>query len=61
MSVQPVQQTELEAVVERLIALEDSDSRRQLIAQHSDIAWDEVVTTLTERVSLPPAALAVSV
>src|SRR3984885_1161483 len=50
MSVQPVRQSELEAVVERLITLEDSDSRRQLIAQHSDIAWDEVVTTLTERV-----------
>ena len=50
MSVQPVRQTELEAAVERLIALEDSDSRRQLIAQHSDIEWDEVVTTLTERV-----------
>ena len=50
MSVQPVRQSELEAVVERLITLEDSDSRRQLIALHSDIAWDEVVTTLTERV-----------
>ena len=50
MSVQPVQQTELDAIVQQLLALEGTPSRRALVAQHPEIAWDEVVTTLTERV-----------
>ncbi|MGC2247585.1 MAG: CHAT domain-containing protein [Terriglobales bacterium] len=50
MSVQPVRQTELDAIVQQLLALEGTPSRRALVAQHPEIAWDEVVTTLTERV-----------
>jgi CHAT domain-containing protein len=50
MSVQPVRQTELDAIVQQLLALKDAPSRRALVAQRPEIAWDEVVTTLTERV-----------
>jgi CHAT domain-containing protein len=50
MSVKPVRQTELDAVIEQLLALKDAGSRRRLVAQHSEIAWHEVVLTLTERV-----------
>jgi CHAT domain-containing protein len=50
MSVKAVRQTELDAVIEQLLALKDAGSRRRLVAQHSEIAWHEVVLTLTERV-----------
>ena len=50
MSVQSVRQTELDAIVQQLLALKDAPSRRALVAQRPEIAWDEVVTTLTERV-----------
>ena len=50
MSVKAVRQTELDAVIEQLLAREDLPRRRALVAQHSEIAWDEVVTILTERV-----------
>jgi len=50
MSVRPVQQTELDAVVEQLMAREDGASRRALVAAHPEIDWNEVVTTLTGRV-----------
>ncbi len=50
MSVQPVLKTESDAAIERLLALDDALSRAQLIAECSTIAWDEIVTTLTEKV-----------
>lgn len=50
MSTRAAQQTELDAVIKQLLSLDDEESRRQLVAQHSEIAWDEVVKTLTERV-----------
>ncbi|HVM91327.1 MAG TPA: CHAT domain-containing protein [Terriglobales bacterium] len=50
MSVQAVRQTEFDAVVDKLLALVDAGHRQRLVARHSDVAWDEVVRTLTERV-----------
>ncbi len=50
MSIRAVQQTELDAVVEQLLALGDAASRRQLVARHAEIAWDEVVNDAHERV-----------
>src|ERR1700690_3080869 len=50
MSVKAVRQTELDAVIEQLLAREDAPSRRALVAEHPEIAWEEVVPTLTERV-----------
>lgn len=50
MSVQAVQRTESDAMIERLLALDDTPSRAQLVAQHPAIAWDEIVNILTEKV-----------
>jgi CHAT domain-containing protein len=50
MSVRAVQKTESDAIIERLLALDDAPSRAQLITQHPAIAWDEIVNTLTEKV-----------
>jgi CHAT domain-containing protein len=50
MSVQAVQKTESDAIIERLLALDDTPSRAQLVAQHPAITWDEIVNTLTEKV-----------
>src|SRR5229473_346276 len=50
MSVRAVRKTESDAIVERLLALDDAASRAQVVKQNPAIAWDEIVTTLTERV-----------
>src|ERR1700691_2581878 len=50
MSVQAVQKTEADAMIERLLALDDSSSRALLVTQYPAVAWDEIVTTLTEKV-----------
>src|SRR6202790_4939332 len=50
MSVRAVQKTESDAIIERLLALDDAPSRTQLVAQHPAIAWNEIVNTLTEKV-----------
>jgi CHAT domain-containing protein len=50
MTVQAVQKTESDAMIERLLALDDAASRAQLVTGHPAIAWDEIVNTLTERV-----------
>ena len=50
MSVRAVQKTESEAMIERLLALTDAESRAEVVAQHPAIAWDEIVQTLTEKV-----------
>src|SRR6266478_1859379 len=50
MSVRAVQKTESDAIIERLLALDDAQSRAQLVVQHPTAAWDEVVNTLTEKV-----------
>jgi CHAT domain-containing protein len=50
MSVQAVPKTESDSMIERLLALDDTSSRAQLVAGHPTVAWDEIVKTLTERV-----------
>jgi CHAT domain-containing protein len=50
MSVQAVQQTESDAMIERLLVLEDAPSRIQLVRQNPGAAWDEIVTILTDKV-----------
>jgi CHAT domain-containing protein len=50
MSVQAVQQTESDAILERLLACDDTPSRAQLVTQNPAAAWDEIVKTLTEKV-----------
>ena len=50
MSVQAVQKTESDAIIERLLALEDAVSRALLVTQNPGAAWEEIVTVLTERV-----------
>ncbi|MFZ1917127.1 MAG: CHAT domain-containing protein [Terriglobales bacterium] len=50
MSVQPVQRTECDAMVERLLALDAGPGRAQLVAQNPAIEWDEIVTILTDKV-----------
>jgi len=50
MSVRAVQKTTVDAMVERLLALDDVPSRQRLVAEHPGIEWKEVVTTLTDRV-----------
>ena len=47
---QPAQQTEVDALLGRLLALEDGASRKELVAQHPQAEWDQVVRLLTERV-----------
>ncbi len=50
MTVQAVQKTESDSMIERLLALDDAASRARLVAQHPAVAWDEIVNILTERV-----------
>jgi len=50
MSVRAVQKTESDAIIERLLALEDVPSRAQLVTQNPAIPWDEIVNNLTEKV-----------
>jgi CHAT domain-containing protein len=50
MSVPAAWKTEVDALIERLLALEDAPSRRGLVAQHPQCNWDAVVQTLTDRV-----------
>ena len=50
MSVKAVQRTECDAMIERLLALDDDAGRKQLIAQHPSLDWDQLVATLTDRV-----------
>src|SRR5947209_19410614 len=50
MTVKAVQQTETEAMVQRLLALKDDSNRQELVEQHPAVDWDQVVTMLTDRV-----------
>jgi len=50
MSVKAVQQTESDAMIQRLLALGDHGSQRKLVAQHPLVDWDQIVSTLTDRV-----------
>src|SRR5256885_16691808 len=37
-------------MIERLLALDDDAGRRELIAQNPSLDWDQLVSTLTDRV-----------
>jgi CHAT domain-containing protein len=50
MSVQAAPKTESDAIIERLLALDDGSVRAHWVAQNPTIAWHEIVQTLTERV-----------
>ena len=50
MSAGPAPKTEVDAIIDHLLAASDSPSRKQLITQHAGFKWDEVVQVLTERV-----------
>jgi CHAT domain-containing protein/tetratricopeptide (TPR) repeat protein len=52
MSVQAVQKTETDAMIERLLALDDAAGRVDLVRQNPATAWDEIVNTLAEKVWL---------
>jgi CHAT domain-containing protein len=50
MSVRAAQKTELDALLERLLALEDALSTKDLVAEHPRVDWNALVGTLAERV-----------
>jgi CHAT domain-containing protein len=50
MTVKAVQQTESDAMIQRLLALKDDARRRELVEQYPAVDWDQVVSTLTDRV-----------
>jgi CHAT domain-containing protein len=50
MSVQAVQKTESDAMIERLLALDDASGRARLVTQYPGAAWEEIVTILTDKV-----------
>jgi len=50
LSAQPAQKKEVDAIIDRLLAIEDAAHRTEWVAQHPTVDWDEIVKTLTERV-----------
>ncbi len=50
MSTKAVQQTECDALIERLLALDGNASGSELISQHPLLDWDQLVSRLTDRV-----------
>jgi CHAT domain-containing protein len=50
MSVQAVQKAESDAMIERLLALDDASERARLVTQNPGAQWAEIVTTLTDKV-----------
>src|ERR1700758_911879 len=50
MSAKAAPQTESAAIIERLLAAENDCARRALVAQHSLMEWEQVVSALTDRV-----------
>src|ERR1700756_2459915 len=50
MSVKAAPQTEFAAMIERLLAPADDLARHKLIAQHPLIEWEQIISTLTDRV-----------
>jgi len=49
-SVKAVQRTECDAMIARLLALDNDASHRELVVQHPSLDWDQLVSTLTDRV-----------
>ncbi len=50
MSAQAVQKTESDAMIERLLALDDASGRTRFVTQNPGAAWGEIVTILTDKV-----------
>ncbi|GAC1428156.1 MAG: CHAT domain-containing protein [Terriglobales bacterium] len=50
MGAKAIQQTESAAMLERLLALDNDVSRRELIVQNQSLDWDSLISTLTDRV-----------
>ena len=50
MSSQPAPQTESAAMIQRLLAAEDDNAIRALVAEHPALDWEAIVTELTDRV-----------
>ena len=50
MSTRPAQKKEVDAIIDRLLAIEDPAHRKEWVAQHPTVDWDEIVKILTERV-----------
>ncbi|HUO26792.1 MAG TPA: CHAT domain-containing tetratricopeptide repeat protein [Candidatus Aquilonibacter sp.] len=50
MSLKAATQTEVAAMVERLLAAEGDSQRRSLISQHPEADWEEVISILSDRV-----------
>ena len=50
MGAKAAQQTESDAMIQRLLAAENDDARRSLVASDSSLNWEEIVTALTDRV-----------
>jgi len=46
----PALRTEADAMIERLLALESASARRQLVLQDPSLEWDEIISTLADRV-----------
>jgi CHAT domain-containing protein len=50
MSARAARITESDAIIERLLALDIEEKRKQLVAENPSIDWDEIVTTLCGKV-----------
>lgn len=50
MGAKAAQQTESDAAIERLLALSDDADRRAFVQEHRSFNWDEIVSSLAERV-----------
>ena len=50
MGAKAVQQTECDAMIQRLLAAENNDVRRSLVTAHPAFDWEEIITALTDRV-----------
>lgn len=50
MSSKAAPQTESEAMIQRLLAAANDTARRELVRQHPALDWEQLITTLTDRV-----------
>lgn len=50
MGAKAVQQTESDALIQRLLAAADDTARRSLVAEHPALDWEQIVTALADRV-----------
>jgi hypothetical protein len=50
MTLNAVQQSESEAMIDRLVALDDDTQRQRLVTENASLDWDAIVNMLAERV-----------